>query len=62
MQLSEEKWYNKGFMDTENFVEPIVYQARRHGFGEGWMAALQAMGVLDDFLLRNPKQIPFSEP
>ena len=46
----------------ENSVEPIVYQARRHGFGEGWMAALQAMGVLDDSPLRNPKQIPFPEP
>ena len=49
-------------MDAENSMEPIVYQARRHRFGEGWMAALQAMGVPDDSLLRNPKQIPFPEP
>ena len=47
---------------VENSVEPIVYQAWRHGFGEGWMAALQAMGVLDDSPLRNPKQKPFPEP
>ena len=49
-------------MDAENSMEPIVYQARRHRFGEGWMAALQAIGVPDESPLRNPKQIPFSEP
>ena len=26
---------------------------------EGWMTTLLAMGVLDDFPLRNPEQIPF---
>ena len=40
LEACEEKWYNEGFADAENSVEPIVYQARRHGFGEGWMAAL----------------------
>ena len=58
----EEKWYNEGFVDTKNSVEPIVYQALRHGFGEGQMAALQAMRVPDKSLLRNPKKIPFLEP
>ena len=62
LEACEEKWYNEGFADAENSVEPIVYQARRHGFGEGWMTALQAMGVPDDSPLRNPKQIPFSAP
>ena len=62
LESCEEKWYNKGFADTENSVEPIVYQAMRHGFGEEQMAALQAIGVPDESPLRNPKQIPFSEP
>ena len=62
LEACEEKWYNEGFADAENSMEPIVYQARRHGFGEGWMTALQAMGVPDDSPLRNPKQIPFSAP
>ena len=32
---SEEREYNLGFVDAENSVEPIVHQARTHGFGEG---------------------------
>lgn len=55
LEACEDKWYNAGFVEVENSVEPIVYQARRHGFEEGWMAALQAMEVPDDSLLRNPK-------
>ena len=55
LEACEDKWYNTSFVEVENSVEPIVYQARRHGFEEGWMAALQAMEVLDDSLLRNPK-------
>ena len=50
---SEEKRYNEGFADVENFVEPIVHQAWHHGFGEGWLAALQAIGVVEDSPLRN---------
>lgn len=62
LEACEEKLYNEGFVDAENSAEPIVYQARRHGFGEGWMAALQAMRVPDDSLLRNPDQVPFPDP
>ena len=28
LETYEEKWYNKGFTDAENSVEPIVHQAR----------------------------------
>ena len=56
---SEEKGYNEGFADAENSVESIVHQARHHGFGEGWLVALQAMGVGEDSPLRNLKQIPY---
>ena len=62
LEAYEDKWYNMGFADAENFMEPIVYQAQRHEFEEGWMTALQAMGVPDDSPLRNPEQIPFPEP
>ena len=62
LEACEDKWYNMGFADVENFMEPIVYQAQRHEFEEGWMMALQAMGVPDDSPLRNPEQIPFPEP
>ena len=62
VEACEEKWYNEGFADAENSVEPIVHQARHHGFGEGWLAALQALGIVEDSPLRNPEQIPYLTP
>ena len=59
IEACEEKWYNEGFVDAENSVEPIVHQAQHHGLGEGWLAALQALGVAEDSPLRNPEQIPY---
>lgn len=43
-------------------MEPIIHQARNHGFGEGWLAALHAMGVAKNSLLWNPNQIPYPVP
>ena len=62
LKAYEDKWYNMGFVDAEGSVEPNVYKAWKHWFEEGWMAALQAMGVPADFPLRNPEQIPFPKP
>ena len=62
LEACEDEWYNVGFLDAENSVGPIVYQARRHRFEEGWMAAFQVMGVPTDSPLRNPEHIPFPEP
>ena len=62
LEACEEKWHNEGFTDAEYLVEPIVHLSRRHRFGEGWIAALQAMGVSDDSPLRNLERIPFLEP
>ena len=61
LTAAEDKWYNVGFSNAKNSVEPIIYQSWRHGFGEGWVAALQAMRVPSDSLLRNPEQIPYPE-
>ena len=55
----EEKWYNEGFADAENSIEPVVTQARKIGFEAGWFAALKALKVLEDSPLRDPSQIPF---
>lgn len=62
LEAYEEKWYNEGFADAENFVEPIIHQARHHTFEEGWMAALQAKGMPEDSPLRNHEQIPYMDP
>ena len=59
LEACEEKWYNEGFADANNFAEPVVNQARRLGFEAGWFVALQILGVLKDSPLRDPGQIPF---
>ena len=61
-EACENKWYNEGFMYAKNSVEPIVHQAQFHGFGVGWLAALQAMEVPEDSPLKNPEQIPYPTP
>ena len=59
LEACEEKWYNEGFADTENSVEPVVNQARKTSFEVGWFAALQVLRVPEDSPLRDPDQIPF---
>ena len=59
LEAYENKWYNEGFTDAENSAEPIILEARKLGFGEGWLVALQVLGVPEDSPLRNPGQIPF---
>ena len=59
LEACENKWYNEGFVDAKNSAEPVILEARKLGFEEGWLAALQALGVPEDSPLRNPGQIPF---
>ena len=59
LEACENKWYDEGFVDVENSVELVVCQGRKLRFEEGWLAALQAMRILEDSPLRNPDQIPF---
>ena len=54
LKACESKWYNEGFGDAEKGVEPVVMQARQLSFQEGWMVALQALGVPEDSPLRDP--------
>ena len=55
----ESKWYDESFVDAENSMEPIINEARKLAFKEGWLAALQAIVVPKDSPLRDPNQIPF---
>ena len=59
LEACESKWYDKGFADAKKGVEPVVMQARQLSFQEGWMAALQALGVPEDSPLRDLGRIPF---
>ena len=62
MEESENKFYDLGFADAENSSDPIMFQSQRYGFGEGWMAAVTALSVLEESPFRNPEQIPYLEP
>ena len=35
----ESKWYNEGFVDAEDSVEPVISEAQKLAFKEGWFAA-----------------------
>ena len=62
LEACESKWYDKGFADAEKGVEPVVMQDLQLSFQEGWIAALQALGVPEDSLLRDPGRISFPDP
>ena len=55
----ESKWYNEGFADAENSVEPVISEAWKLAFKEGWFAAFQALGVPEDSPLKDPDHILF---
>ena len=55
----ESKWYNEGFADAENSVEPVINEAWKLAFKEGWFAALQVVGVPEDSPLKDTDHIPF---
>ena len=39
-------------------MEPVINEAWKLAFKEGWLAALQAVGVPEDSPLKDPNQIP----
>ena len=59
LEAYENKWYDEGFVNAEENVEPVIKEARQLSFQEGWMAALHASGVPKDSHLRDPSRIPF---
>lgn len=62
LEETENKYYNMGFNDVENFAKPVMFKKRKYGFGEGWLAAVMAMGVPEDSPLRNTNQIRYPKP
>ena len=58
---SEDKFYNMGFANAENSKEPIMVESQRYRFRDGWMAAVNAMGLLEDYAFRDLEQVPYLE-
>ena len=40
LEACENKWYNEGFADAKNSKEPVVREAWKLWFEEGWLATL----------------------
>lgn len=59
---SEDKCYNMGFAKTKSSSKLIMLDSWRHGFREGWMAVVNALGLLEDSIFRDPNKIPYLEP
>ena len=38
LKAYENKWYNEGFANAENSIGPVINEARKLAFGEGWLA------------------------
>ena len=48
----KQNYYNKGFKHAEDSAGPVIFQARKFGFQEGWMAAVNAIGLPKESLFR----------
>ena len=59
--LSQDKFYNMGFVDVENSSEPIMLDSRCYGFEEGLMATVNALGLPEDSPFKHLDQIPLLE-
>ena len=61
MKTRNQTYYNKGFRDVENSAGLVVFQARKFSFMEGWMVAMNTIGLPDTSSFRSANQIPLSE-
>lgn len=59
---SEDKFYYMGFVNTKSSSDPVMFQSQRYDFCKGWMAAVNALGVLEESPFKIPKLIPYPEP
>ena len=62
LEENEDKFYDMGFADVESSSELVMFQSRLYGFGEGWMAAVNALGVPEKSHFRILEQIPYPKP
>ena len=48
-------------MDVKNSASLMIFQARNFGFVEGWMAAINTLGLLNDSPFRSTNRVPLPE-
>nr|POE95887.1 hypothetical protein CFP56_23631 [Quercus suber] len=57
----KQHYYNKGFQNAEDLVGPVILQAQKFGFLEGWMTAVNAIGLPEESPFRKIDQVPLLE-
>lgn len=57
----KQAYYNKGFKDTKNSVGLVIFQAQKFRFMEGWMAAVNVVGLPENSPFRSADQVPLLE-
>ena len=60
-KAQKQTYYNRGFRDIENSVGPVIFQAWKFGFMEGWMAIVNAISLLENFSFRSTNRVPLAE-
>lgn len=60
-KAQKQSYYDKGFRHVENSTGPVIFQARKFGFMECWMAAMNAIGLPADSPFRNTDQVTHPE-
>ena len=60
MKTFEQAFYNMRSTNAENSASAVVFQAQRLGFLEGWMVAMNAIGLPESSAFRDPNQIPLA--
>lgn len=61
MNTCEKLFHNMGYKDAKNSADAVVLQARKFGFEEGWMVAVNAISLPDSSPFRDPDQIPLPD-
>lgn len=57
----KQTYYNRGFKDAENSTGPVIFQAWKFRFMEGWMTVVNTISLLEDSPFRNSEQVLLPE-
>lgn len=54
MKHTVQTFYDMGFTKADNSNGPVIFEARRMGFMQGWMAVVDAINLPETSLSKTP--------
>lgn len=57
----KQSYYDRDFRHIENSARPMIFQAQKFGFIEGWMVVVNAIGLPTDSPFKSIEQVPLLE-